>query len=378
MRGLFRDHDVAFLCGFSNQAQLTVFKYEDGPLIPDGVRQVYLTNNTWDIGKNYYGEVAVLGDVKATLPLLNQALRKAAPAGAAARNTALRKLDADRRTAWQDYLKAAQSEKEIWAVVIADALRQTVEDLKLHKQFVYVHEAVSDPAPFQYLLPFGPATAAPISYYCVGGGSLGWSMPASLGIKLTEEGWQGIKPRLVVNVVGDGSTLFYPQVWWTAAHRAIAVLYIITNNREYHTLQVGLRQLVQSYGSAPGYRWAPRSNDPEYLRIESPNVDLVALAKAFGVTDGQVVEGPADVAAAVRHGAEFVLKNNRSYVLDVRTAQEVAGPPAAGAAPAGAEAVAPPAEAARRYAAQPPLDFFHREALESAPSYPGAGVPLIS
>jgi hypothetical protein len=34
---VFQDHDVAFLCGFGAQAQITVFKYSDGPLIPPHV-----------------------------------------------------------------------------------------------------------------------------------------------------------------------------------------------------------------------------------------------------------------------------------------------------------------------------------------------------
>src|SRR5271156_4844170 len=129
---------------------------------------------------------------------------------------------------------------------------QAITDRKLEKKFVYDHEAVSDPAPFQYLLPLGSGSVEPISYYCVAGGSLGWSTPASLGIKLEGKGWQGIETSLVVNAVGDGSSLFYPQIWWTAAHRNLAVLYIIMNNHEYHTLQIGLRQVIQAYGSAPG------------------------------------------------------------------------------------------------------------------------------
>ncbi|RBB95846.1 thiamine pyrophosphate-binding protein, partial [Pseudomonas sp. MWU12-2115] len=59
LQKFFAGHDVAFLCGFSNQAQVTVFKYSDGTLIPPSVRQVYLSNNSWDIGNNYYGECAL-------------------------------------------------------------------------------------------------------------------------------------------------------------------------------------------------------------------------------------------------------------------------------------------------------------------------------
>ena len=372
VQGVFKDHDVAFLCGFGAQAQLAVFKYSDGPLIPPGVQQVYLTNNTWDIGKNYYGESAILGDIKATLPLINDLVCKNPPAGAAERNENLRQLDAKRRAQWDQYIAQAMTQDEIWAVVIAEALRKTIEDLGLDKQFVYVHEAVSDPAPFQYLLPLGTEGAAPISYYCVTGGSLGWSMPASLGIKLEKSGWQGVKTRLVVNAIGDGSSLFYPQTWWTAAHRGIGVLYIITNNHEYHTLQLGLKQVVAAYGQAPGFGWHPKTDNPEYLRLERPRLDFVALAKALGGQEGEIVKLPEDVGAAVRRGVDYVLQTEQSYILDMRTAQDTPSTP---------PTELTTAKMLARYISQPPLDIFHRQTPKAAPRAtaqdPVVNVPII-
>ncbi|HEX2081401.1 MAG TPA: thiamine pyrophosphate-binding protein [Longimicrobium sp.] len=385
MQGVFQEHDVAFLCGFGVQAQVTVFKYSSGPLIPPDVRQVYLTNNTWDIGKNYYGELAVLGDIKATLPHLNGLIEKDPPQDAAARNEKLRELDAERRRQWQQYLEQAMQQDEIWAVVIAEALRESIRELGLQKKFVYVHEAVSDPAPFQYLLPLGTEGAAPISYYCVAGGSLGWSLPGSLGVKLESRGWQGIETRLVVTACGDGSSLFYPQTWWTAAHREIAVLYIITNNHEYHTLQLGLQQVVAAYGSAPGYGWQPKSLDPDYLLIQRPEMDFVALARALGGQPGEVVRHPGEVGAAVRRGVEHVLHRKQSYILDMRTAPSTPTPPPTEAAPQAAAADTTRRMLAR-YVSQPPLNFFHgRAGLQAAASLdaePAAGgappnVPVV-
>lgn len=371
MRSVFQDHDVAFLCGFGAQAQITVFKYSDGPLIPPSVRQIYLTNNTWDIGKNYYGESAVLGDIKATLPLINDLVRKNPPAGAADRNQTLRQLDAERRVQWAQYLAEAMRQDEIWAVVIAEALRKTIAERGLVKQFVYVHEAVSDPAPFQYLLPLGTEGAVPISYYCVAGGALGWSMPASLGIKLEKHGWQGVETRLVINAVGDGSSLFYPQTWWTAAHRDVGVLYIITNNHEYHTLQIGLQQVVEAYGSAPGFGWRPKTDDPDYLRIERPRLDFVALAAALGGQKGEVVKQPGDVEAAIRRGVDYVLQRPQSYILDMRTAPDTPTTPP----------TVMMVKALARYASQPPLDIFHRRAAKglqgALTSEAGSNVPVI-
>jgi benzoylformate decarboxylase len=369
---VFRHHDVAFLCGFGAQAQIAVFKYSDGPLIPPHVRQIYLTNNTWDIGKNYYGEAAILGDVKATLPILNAILARNPPAGAAQRNEHLRQLDAERRRQWNDYHAQAMRAPEIWAVVIAEALRKAIEEHSLQKQFVYVHEAVSDPAPFQYLLPLGTVAAAPISYYCVAGGSLGWSLPASLGIKLESRGWQDIETRLVVAAVGDGSALFYPQIWWTAAHRDLGVLYVVTNNHEYRTLQLGLQQVIAAYGSAPGYGWRPKTTDPDYLRIERPTFDFVALAKTIGGQEGEIVQQPVRVGTAVQRGVDYVLRTGRSYILDMRTAPATPPPP-----PTELTAAALPA----RYALQPPLDFFHRERAGAVAATVGLGaaanVPVI-
>lgn len=97
---VFAGHDVAFLCGFSNQAQITVYKYSDGPLIPPDVTQVYLSNHTWDIGKNYYGEAALFGDLKATLPLINQLIGDQPSPAAAARNAKLKEMAAQRKVAW--------------------------------------------------------------------------------------------------------------------------------------------------------------------------------------------------------------------------------------------------------------------------------------
>jgi benzoylformate decarboxylase len=354
IQSVFKGHDVAFLVGFGAQAQLAVFKYSDGPLIPPGVKQVYLTNNTWDIAKNDYGESAIFGDIKATLPLLNKNIKPIRPKAAPQRNEAMKKMAVTRAVNWDKYHATAMQEKDIWAVVIAKALKDGIESRKLVNNFVYVHEAVSDGAPFQYYLPFGAKGSKPISYYCVAGGSLGWSMPASLGIKLEDETVQGIGTRLVVNAVGDGSSLFYPQVWWTAAHRKLPILYIITNNHEYHTLQLGLQQVVAAYGKAPGYNWNPKTLDPPYLRLERPQLDFVNLAKAFGVENGEIVRTPGEVNDAVQRGIDHVLNNNTSYILDMRIAQNTPATPTN------------PTAYERRYTLQPALDIFHRSKLKAA------------
>jgi benzoylformate decarboxylase len=355
VQSVFKEHDVAFLVGFGAQAQIAVFKYSDGALIPENVKLAYLTNNTWDIAKNFYGETAILGDIKATLPLLNNYIAPQRPDAAIARNENLKKLALSRTVQWENYFTEAMEESDIWAVVIAKALKEAIEDRDLVDNFVYVHEAVSDGAPFQYYLPFGTNGAKPISYYCVAGGSLGWSMPASLGIKLEEKTLQGIGTKLVINAVGDGSSLFYPQTWWTATHEKLPILYIITNNYEYHTLQLGLQQVVAAYGEAPGYGWKPKTMDPSYLRLERPKMDFVSLAKAFGGEHGEVVLTPSTVKEAIERGIDHVLSNNTSYILDMRIASNT---PAIEIKSKNTTLMVD-----KRYALQPTLNVFHEDSV---------------
>ncbi|WP_212003272.1 thiamine pyrophosphate-binding protein [Chitinophaga sp. HK235] len=357
IQDIFNKHDLAFLVGFGAQAQLAVFKYSDGPLFPEHLKQIYLTNNTWDIAKNYYGEAAIFGDIKTTLPLLNRYVKAKPPQGAAERNQEMKVMDGERAKNWAAYLQSAMKEEKIWSVVIASALKEAIEKRGLVDKYVYVHEAVSDGAPFQYYLPLGTTGAKPISYYCVAGGSLGWSMPASIGIKLEQTTVQGITPKLVINAVGDGSALFYPQVWWTAAHEQLPILYIITNNHEYHTLQMGLQQVVSAYGEAPGYQWHPKTMDPSYLRLEAPVINYVSLAQAFGGQSGEKVETPDNVKAAIEKAVDHVLNNKTSYILDMRIAQDTP------VTPTDTSKIVREAEINKHYFMQPTLDVFHSDGV---------------
>ncbi|HEX6970940.1 MAG TPA: thiamine pyrophosphate-binding protein, partial [Limnochordia bacterium] len=137
MQQRFEGHDVAFLCGFDAQAQLVVFDYDLGPLIPSSVTQVYLHNDPWEIGKNQYGDVAILGDIKATLPLLCDAIRAHPERDAAAAAGRLRRLRelSDRREAifgaYMQRVKAASpGDKATGGLIQGAQVAQTLGQLQ--------------------------------------------------------------------------------------------------------------------------------------------------------------------------------------------------------------------------------------------------------
>jgi benzoylformate decarboxylase len=308
MQKVFDGHDVAFLCGYNAQAQVLVYKYSLGPMIPREVAQVYLHDDPWEIGKNAYGEVAVLGDIAATLRFMLGSVSEHPgydAQAAAARGAELQRIDGERRAALSEHGRAlterAQTEPiygENVALALAGAQSEMPAPLMLS------NEAVSDSGAFQRALRF----EQPTDYFAGQGGSLGWSMPAALGMKLaTDE--PDAEQHSVVNVVGDGSALFYPHTWWTARKLSLAILYVITNNREYRTLLLGLRTVEEVYSP-----WKP-SGEPWYLHLEDPAMDFVALANAFGI-EGQRVSVLGELNGALRKGVAAV-KAGRPYVIEV-------------------------------------------------------------
>jgi benzoylformate decarboxylase len=313
----FKGHDVAFLCGFNAQSQLVVYDYALGPLIPDSVTQVYLHNDPWEIGKNHYGDVGILGDIKSTLPLLNTAIIKHHAynaKAAAARNKEIIRLGQKREelfAAANKLTQPAQTSNPSISILpppdtyiegsqVAETLGQFQKELGI--PMVYVHEAISDSPFFQKYLNY----PNPISYFGAEGGSLGYSMPASLGIKLA------VKDKaIVVNAVGDGSALFYPQVWWTATKFNLPILYIILNNKEYKTLIVGLED-IESY-----YNWKPTNPQAPYLHLAEPPLSFVQLAASFGVR-GVLVSESTELHKALQEGFEAV-KEGQAYIVEVLT-----------------------------------------------------------
>jgi benzoylformate decarboxylase len=304
-QAIFATHDVAFLCGFNAQAQVLVYRYENGPLIPPSVTQVYLHDDEWEIGKNHYGEVAILGDIKATLPVLCDQIAAHPGLDAAAagqRNEQIVTADAQRRqeltaaTAGLDDADAGAAPLPTGEQVAMALAR--VQPL-LSAPLTLVDEAVSDAKSFLTW----PIYDRPDARFFAQGGSLGFSMPFSVGAKLAAG-----KSRTVVNVIGDGSALFYPHTWWTTRRFDLPILTLVTNNREYRTLQLGL-ELVKSL-----YTWQP-SGDPWYLRLDQkPIMSFVDLAATFGIKGAPVSSLPEllpaleQAVAAVEGGEPFVLE----------------------------------------------------------------------
>ncbi len=71
IRALLMRHDVLFSVGGD---LFTLSLPDDVDPMPPGLTVVHLDVNPWELGKNYPAEVAILGEPKATLPELAEAI----------------------------------------------------------------------------------------------------------------------------------------------------------------------------------------------------------------------------------------------------------------------------------------------------------------
>jgi acetolactate synthase-1/2/3 large subunit len=136
-------------------------------------------------------------------------------------------------------------------------------------------------------------------------GTMGWTLPASLGAKLAAPG------RQVVGLLGDGDFLMAIQELATAAQYDIPAVLVVANNAGW----IGLRDLqVAAYGP-------DRAAGAEFLKGREPvTPDLASLARGFGcysewITSPEEVRPALERAFAVRRPAVVEVMVDRDEAL---------------------------------------------------------------
>jgi benzoylformate decarboxylase len=263
--------------------------YDEDPVPPD-LAIVHLDSDPWELGKNYPTRVAILGDPKATLPDLADAVE--------ARLTPAHRERA-RRRAEEAGAARARHLAELTARARAEAARVPITPLAalhavaeaLPPEAVVVDETISSGAGLRSLLK----SEDPKSFFGLRGGGIGWGVPATIGIKLALPG------RPVVGLVGDGSAMYTCQALWTAAHLRLPVTVVILNNASYRILKQRLHALKGL--AAQGDRYVG-------LDLDDPAVDFAGLARSLGAEAERVEKaveiGPALGRALGRRGPTLI------------------------------------------------------------------------
>jgi acetolactate synthase-1/2/3 large subunit len=272
-----RSSDVllAVGCRFADE---TTSSYRHGVTyaIPP-TRLIHIDLDPTEIGKNYPVEVGIVGDAKACLAALLDALqaeRVPTPYKASGYFAELQRVKQE----WFASLAAAQT-SDAAPMTISRALRE----LRgwLGRDAIVAYSSGNTQAQILQEFPF----YEPMTSLTTGGFStMGWGYTAALGAKLA------LPERQVVAVVGDGDFLMTMQEMATAAQYGIAVVAFVVNNVGW----ISIKDLqMAAYGQ-------DRAFASDFVRRDGSlcTPDLTAAARAFGL-HAERIEAPGQVRPAL-------------------------------------------------------------------------------
>ncbi len=264
VRDLLVQYDLMIVLG-ADPLRMSVWS-EIEPRPPE-LAIVHIGLNDWDMGKNYDAEIAVRADVGETLRALIPALKakggqtlasraEAAQAKFATRNWSSRRETERARVA--EAGSGAPLSPDFVCLQIAEALPENA---------VIVNESLTSGRLLTQFVPYRER----YDYHALASGGIGWSLPASVGVSLAQEG------RPVLCYTGDGSAMYSIQALWTAARMKLPITYVIANNGGYRIIK---QRLLKFHG-----------ND-HFIGMDfaDPAIDFTQLAQSMGMPAQRITE----------------------------------------------------------------------------------------
>jgi len=259
---------------------------------PPNTKVVQIDADPLEIGRSYPNTTGLVGDPRATLARLNQAVGKPARDTGFAEEAA--RIVADWR-ATMTPLTASETVPIRVERLCAEITRALPSDAILVVDTGYSGIWTGT------MIELNGAGQT----YLRAAGSLGWSFPASLGAKCAAP------ERKVMCFTGDGGFYYHLAELESARRAGIAVAVVVNNNSGFGQNLTGVRRIA---GNRPG-------RGEELIRFGP--TDFTAVARSFGVR-GIRVEQPGEIAPALADA----LGANEPVVVDVVTDLEPRAPEA--------------------------------------------------
>ena len=269
-------------------------------VITISMQDVYHKANYQDFQRFMPADLAIGGDVEASLPDLIEAVKRATTserrAAFAERARATAKLHRD--------MKARDKEA---AAVGFDASPVSTARLAAEMWNVIKNEKwalpVSDRIPWARRL--WPVTE---QYQMLGGNGaagVGGYGPIALGAALANKD----KGIMTVHFQPDGDLMYAPGLLWTAAHHKIPILMVMHNNRCYHQEIMHVQRMAAIHNR-------PQNTARIGTEITDPDIDFAKLAQGMGVWAEGPISDPSKIGPALKRAVAEV-KNGRPALIDV-------------------------------------------------------------
>ena len=226
--------------------KVDTFTYDGLSAIPSKLQVIQIAPTGSQLGFDFPCDIAVLGDIKATLDALATAI------GASAESAGERVADVATLEA-----KYPSSGKRPTDALMLGVLR------RLDRAAHVITEGSSEDAIVQDMavrLGFRNVHFSPR------GGGLGWAMPLGVGIGLASG-------KHAVCFVGDGGSLFSIHALWTAAKYAIPSIFVCFVNHEYRLLKDLWCDVMGTTIETTQFVG---------LDFKNPDLDMQRIAEGFG------------------------------------------------------------------------------------------------
>lgn len=253
-------HDVGIVIG---APVFRYYPYIPGEYLPEGMSLLHVTDDPTEAGKAPVGD-SLLCDAVLALEGLLERVEDKAPSGPVAVNP--------HRMAPHPAPLVTESGDVLTALELFEAIRSVAPD-----ETVLMEESPSNLAELHTAWPI----EKPDSFYTAASGSLGWTLPASVGVALAER--DSGRNRPVVVMIGDGSFQYAIQALWTAAAHELPILFVVPRNAEYAILKA----------------FAKLEETPGVPGLDIPSLDFVSLGEGYGCA-GERAETAAEVQVAVK------------------------------------------------------------------------------
>lgn len=241
-----KGHDLAIVIG---APVFRYYPYVEGDYLPEGLRLLHITDDPSESGRAPVGD-SLLGDAVLSLEALEKLV-----AGRSAPATPVTRQPHGLAPHPAASVESAGQGEALSSLTLFQALRAATP-----AETVLVEESPSNLGELHTAWPVD----RPDSFYTFASGSLGWNLPASVGLALAER--DSGRNRPVLAIIGDGSFQYSIQGLWTAVQHELPILFVVPRNGQYGILK-SFAELEQTPG-VPG--------------LDLPGLDFVALANGYG------------------------------------------------------------------------------------------------
>ena len=139
-----------------------------------------------------------------------------------------------------------------------------------------------------------------------GGGGVGAGPGLTVGAAFALKG----SSRMVVGIVGDGDYLMGVTALWTATHYRVPCLILVANNRSFYNDELHQERVAKERGRPVENKWIGQ-------RIDQPDIDLAAMARAQGAVGIGPVKNLSELRTSIKEAIAHV-KKGEVCVVDVR------------------------------------------------------------